>query len=353
VAAPGTRSSVAAAPTLPAKPSEYPADRPFMIPGLQNRVYTEQELDNAFAMMDLDNHGVLDERDLRRVLDLCGESEPTNSEVLEMVRMLDPEGSWKVRFLPFRKGFTDPPLLFRNFDLNRKESSKADGTSDVGTGTTGGSSGSRQEHIDKRGMAVAQIMGNRRLQPDIIKDIYQKCIQMDTQDSGFISFEAFCLVVDRPRTEAMKEAFDIFDVDVMGELDLRIFVVGLALYSMSADEDKLRFIFMMFDEEQQGTLTGDEIAGAFKALTPFLPAYMRDAHIRRMYSGANLSKAAGIPLDVFVKYVTDHRAELLPSSVSSSSKEGSSSGTPPNQTATPPYQGSAGGTPPALGSTPR
>lgn len=314
-----------------------------MIPGLQNRVYTEQELDNAFAMMDLDNHGFLDERDLRRVLDLCGESEPSNNEVLEMVRMLDPEGCWKVKYLPFRRGFTDPPLLFRNFDLNRKESSKAaDGGSDGGTGTTAtaeGSSGSRQEYVDKRGMAVAQIMGNRRLQPDKIKKIYQNCIELDTHDSGFITFEAFCHVLDRPRTEAMKEAFDVFDVDVMGELDLRIFVVGLALYSMSADEDKLRFIFMMFDEDQQGSLTGDEITGTLKAMAPFLPAYQRDAHIKRMYSGANLSKAAGISLEVFVKYVTDHRAELLPSSVSSSSKEGSSSGTPPNQ-------GSSSGTPP-------
>jgi len=138
-------------------------------------------------------------------------------------------------------------------------------------------------------------------------------------------------VLDRPRTEAMKEAFDVFDVDMMGELDLRVFVVGLAVFSMSADEDKLRFIFMMFDEEQQGSLTSDVITGALKAMAPYLPAYQRDAHIKRMYSGANLSKAAGISLEVFVKYVTHHRAELLPSSVSSSSKEGSSSGTPPNQ----------------------
>eukprot|EP00438_Fugacium_kawagutii_P026973 Skav224413 [mRNA] locus=scaffold657:138119:142432:+ [translate_table: standard] len=90
----------------------------FEIPGLQARPYHDDELQAppgetsgasqvAFEIIDLDRHGEIGATDLRRALQqlggawgcgvawyparLCGEPEPTDAEIQEMIRLMDPE----------------------------------------------------------------------------------------------------------------------------------------------------------------------------------------------------------------------------------------------------------------------
>lgn len=96
----------------------------FTIPGLQPRPFTENELATAWEMMDLDGHGALEIHDLRRTLELCGEPQATNAELQEMIRMLGKrsrDGTWKVRYPDFWRAFTNPPQVFRNWDLHRRD----------------------------------------------------------------------------------------------------------------------------------------------------------------------------------------------------------------------------------------
>lgn len=98
----------------------------FMIPGLQRRPFTEDELEEAWDMINLDRHDFLEIQDLRRCLELCGEERATDAELEAMIRMLDRDGSGKVRQGDFWQAFTDPPPVFRNFDLHRRTSAEDD-----------------------------------------------------------------------------------------------------------------------------------------------------------------------------------------------------------------------------------
>jgi len=116
-----------------------------MIPGLQARPFTEDELSIAWDMIDLDRHDFLQAQDLRRTLELCGEEGVTDAELEAMVRMLDKDGGGKVFFPEFWEAFTDPPPLFRNFDLHRRSSAGDDEMADERdlspkAGSTSGSS---------------------------------------------------------------------------------------------------------------------------------------------------------------------------------------------------------------------
>lgn len=127
-----------------AVPKSSSDGKAFMIPGLQGRPFTEDELSIAWDMIDLDRHDFLQTQDLRRCLELCGEEGVTDAELEAMIRMLDKDGGGKVFFPEFWEAFTDPPPLFRNFDLHRRSSvgdemaedqqySPKDGSSSIGS----------------------------------------------------------------------------------------------------------------------------------------------------------------------------------------------------------------------------
>merc|ERR550537_1424575 len=81
-------------------------------------------------MIDLDKHSELGPSDITRVLELCGEPEPTEAEVLEMIRLFDPDGSGSVEFKEFRQNFMRPPAVFRNFDLHKRDGAQSLGASE-------------------------------------------------------------------------------------------------------------------------------------------------------------------------------------------------------------------------------
>eukprot|EP00927_Polykrikos_kofoidii_P061962 TRINITY_DN56784_c0_g1_i1.p1 TRINITY_DN56784_c0_g1~~TRINITY_DN56784_c0_g1_i1.p1 ORF type:complete len:517 (+),score=104.44 TRINITY_DN56784_c0_g1_i1:80-1630(+) len=324
----GGGALVARAPTKSSGLSE----KGFMIPGLQNRPYGEEELLLAFRMMDLDKHTWLTESDMRRVLMVCGESEPTDAELSEMVRLCDADGSGFVDWTEFRNFFLDPPAVFRNYDFHRIEKISADlndgedeGADDEdirGDITPLKRSSSKLSQVststpqaappDPRAEAVIAISGHRGLKPEFIKRVYQRFVEIDTDDLGFITFEAFCLVLRKAQTPAMRQVFDVFDCDKMGELDLRQFVVGLSMFTFSSIQEKLKFAFMMFDEDQQQAITRSEVLELVKAMAPQVPDQDRLRHVNRMYALHDLNRSMRISLEEFMRYITERAEELVP-----------------------------------------
>merc|ERR1719440_293481 len=87
-----------------------------MIPGLQSDQLSENEIKAAFRMIDIDRKFVVDASDLRQMLQLAGET-ATDQEVMEMIRLIDHDGSGEVQYEEFFEFFANPPPIFRNFDL--------------------------------------------------------------------------------------------------------------------------------------------------------------------------------------------------------------------------------------------
>jgi len=185
----------------------------------------------------------------------------------------------------------------------------------------------RQAPPDPRVEAVNLISGHKGLKPEYIKQVYQRFVEIDTEDYGFVTFPAFCLSLRRAETSGMRKAFEIFDFDHMGELDLRQFVVSLSMFTRSEPGDKLRFAFMMYDEEQEETISRPELLDLLKAMAPHVPEEDRVRHANRMYAMHDLHPHMRIAGDEFSTYIIERAPELVPEdpSASNSRNSGSSS----------------------------
>merc|ERR1711971_1531727 len=89
---------------------------------------------------------------------------------------------------------------------------------------------------------------------------------------------------------------------------------------------KLKFAFMMYDEEQESAASKAEILELLKAMAPHIHERERLKHASRMYSMHNLHSNMRITIDEFIEYIMkdEYAKELVPASVHSSS-DGTSS----------------------------
>jgi len=320
------------------------AEKAFMIPGLQGRPYDDEELMLVFSMIDLDKKNLIQGSDLRRIFDLCGEPEPSDAEIFEMIRLLDPDGNGSIDFYEFRDAFRDPPPLWRNFDLHRREEMGVDfdeGEEDEDDDQSSATPGSRPEAQEGRKVSTTtpQIAGEdprleavkiitagkKGLRPEFIKQVYQRFIDIDKEDEGFITYEVFCLVLRKVESPEMRRAFDIFDTDSMAELDLRHFIVGLSMFTNSSIQDKLRFAFMMYDEDQEEAIAREDLWELVKAMSPQLPEADRERHVNRMYAMNDLTPQMRIAIEEFTEYIVERAQDLVPTITSSSASQASAS----------------------------
>ena len=78
---------------------------------------------------------------------------------------------------------------------------------------------------------------------------------------------------------ALEKLFQMFDKDRSGQIDVREFMIGLSNFTGAGKEEKLKFAFMVFDEDGNGVITYGEFGhfmrfcsrgarGASRALQP-------------------------------------------------------------------------------------
>merc|ERR1711907_450253 len=96
-------------------------------------------------------------------------------------------------------------------------------------------------------------------------------------------------------------------------------IIGLSMYTTSSTEEKLKFAFMMFDEEQTDQVQAGDVQELFRAIAPHLSEDVRTAHVKRMYQLLNLNPSMGVMFDEFLDYTLEYADELVPASASPSS----------------------------------
>ena len=57
----------------------------------------------------------------------------------------------------------------------------------------------------------------------------------------------------------MRRMFEMFDADRSGTLELKEFMVCLSAFTSATKADKLKFAFMMFDEDGSGCIDRPEL----------------------------------------------------------------------------------------------
>ncbi|KAF4671572.1 hypothetical protein FOL47_001444 [Perkinsus chesapeaki] len=333
VHSPGSRASP---PSSPGKSdsSAHPELDAFLIPGIQEDLYTNQQIAEAFKSIDSDGNGSLDESDIRQVLALSGES-ATDEEIKEMIRMVDHDGNGCVNYREFAELFLSPPLLFRNVELEERTKQKMSlwdyhttyaydpeyeaqfekaienkNTKIKEARFVGGlTRDSRREILT----AFSETEAGSSIKPSQIKKIFHKFQEIDTDGSGMIDYEEFRKVLLKEDTPMLRRLFALFDSDGSGEIDVKEFIVGLSTYTDAPPKDKLRFAFMMFDEDNSGFIDKPEL---LKILRANSPGDVSEAWLERraevLYTEIKLTPGAKISLENFTKLAETNPQLLIP-----------------------------------------
>ena len=85
----------------------------FQIPGLDEGAFDPDSLEEIFKEIDLDKKGHISKADLRHLMNMIGEK-VDESDIDEMMRLVDPENTGSVTSEQFVESFMYPSALFYN-----------------------------------------------------------------------------------------------------------------------------------------------------------------------------------------------------------------------------------------------
>ena len=82
-----------------------------------------------------------------------------------------------------------------------------------------------------------------------------------------IDYTEFCEVLQVDPSPQGEKLFQLFDYEKSGQIDVREFMIGLSNFTGAGKDDKLKFAFMIFDEDGNGVITKGELTRILQART--------------------------------------------------------------------------------------
>merc|ERR1719421_1154807 len=113
--------------------------------------------------------------------------------------------------------------------------------------------------------ALDEFARENNIKPESIKKAYKRFQATDKDKSGMIDYTEFCEILQVDPSPNCERLFQMFDNDRAGQIDVREFMIGLANFSGAGKDDKLKFAFMVFDEDGNGVITKSELTKILKA----------------------------------------------------------------------------------------
>lgn len=222
--------------------------------------FTDEEIYEAFVAFDLDKNNFVGAAEIRHVLINIGET-VTDEEVDEMIRMVDKDGDGQVGFEEFYEMVTNgkqpPPGLGTG-----GRAGAAAGTAGSAAPPTGASVVAQR---NAKKTALDEFAKDNNLKPESIKKAYKRFQATDKDKSGMIDYTEFCEILQVDPSPQGEKVFQLFDYDKSGQIDVREFMIGLSNFTGAGKDDKLKFSFMIFDEDGNGVITKDELTRILKA----------------------------------------------------------------------------------------
>ncbi|ETL49174.1 hypothetical protein F441_01367 [Phytophthora nicotianae CJ01A1] len=234
----------------PLAPSEPPRD--------PNGKFTDKEILEAFQAFDLDHNNYVGAAEIRHVLINIGEA-PTDEEVDEMIKMVDKDGDGQVSFAEFyamvTKGKQPPPGLGVTAVSPEKAATPS-----------GAVSGAQAIQLrNQRKVALEEFARDNGIKPESVKKAYKRFQATDKDGSGQIDYSEFCEVLQVDPSPQCEKVFQLFDNDKTGRIDVREFMIALSNFTGAEKEEKLKFAFLVFDEDGNGVITRQELMKILKA----------------------------------------------------------------------------------------
>ena len=102
---------------------------------------------------------------------------------------------------------------------------------------------------------------------DEIKRLARRFKKIDLDNSGTLSIEEILRLPELQQNPLVNRALEIFDTDGNKELDFKEFIEGVSLFSKrGVREDKLKFVFKIYDVNQDGFISNGELFTVLKMM---------------------------------------------------------------------------------------
>lgn len=106
---------------------------------------------------------------------------------------------------------------------------------------------------------------NTAFSPSEIEDLYQCFVKLDKDHSGELDRKEFRslwktkFAIKGVGSAQIDNYFDAFDTDGSGTISFTEFASALGVLGPGSKEEKLRYIFKVYDEDKNGVLTANEL----------------------------------------------------------------------------------------------
>jgi len=263
--------------------------------GLEHRPFSDEEIKQAFDTFDLDKNRFVGAAEICHILQVIGE-EVTDDEIDEMIRLCDTDGDGQVTFDEFYKLMTNPPPPLpppvpaakqgkrsRNAKAQQyaRQATVTTSLSAEDTGEDGTPKSKKKQNFTQqaaaqnkarefRAMSVESLVkrlsgGIAKIKPSQIKKVYKRFQDIDVDKSGAIDYQEFIQALEMEDNTISRQMFRVFDMDGSQSIELKEFIVVLSRYTSAARSEKLKFAFMMFDEDGSGFIERDELLDMLNA----------------------------------------------------------------------------------------
>ena len=154
---------------------------------------------------------------------------------------------------------------------------------------------------------VAELKSQTQFSNSEIKDWYKE-FKKDYPE-GYLTMDQFKTVYGKfyPGGNASKFAentFRVFDHNNDGKIDFREFMIGLSMSSKGSFDDKMKWIFQLYDENKNGLISKEEffvIVQAMQEMSDETDATRAQKHVDSVYDSADLNEDGQLTYDSFVK----------------------------------------------------
>jgi serine/threonine-protein phosphatase 2B regulatory subunit len=177
-----------------------------------------------------------------------------------MIRMVDKDGDGQVSFDEFygmvTGGRKPPPGLGGGGKAGAPGATKA-------PPPPTGQSVVQQRTAKKQ--ALEEFAKDTGMRAETIKKAFKRFQTANKDKSGMIDYTEFCEILQVDPSPLGEKLFQLFDYDKSGQIDVREFLIALINFTGATKEDRLKFAFMVFDEDGNGVITNEELTRILKA----------------------------------------------------------------------------------------
>ncbi len=266
--------------------------------------FTDKEIFDAFRFIDLDKNMFIGSAEIRHILVCMGEL-VTDEEINEMVSMVDLDGDGQVSYEEFyrlakhpdpskpdfsralvrttqqgafKNGIPGPPPSSfprgippppRNVPRGMPRMQLDNAPIRAPRGNAGPLTKPGMSNIERQRLMMRKAEKRKLLQKftndnstdmDFLELAYKTFRDLpSTKGEQTMNIDQFCQILKVEKTGEYVRLFDLFDSDKSGSIDVKEFMIGLSNFASKDQRKKVRFCFLLYDEDRNGFIEEEEL----------------------------------------------------------------------------------------------